>query len=199
LPETVEVSLGQAMSAYWIAFAKDHPSYEGMDVLEAENDGLMGALTWAHDHQQHEALLALAHALNRYWFVRGRIDDARLARPWALEAARAIEEPSEEYFALHELAVLKSKTGDIAGAQAGYEEALALARQLRDPSAERAELYALAVLKAQTGDVAGAQAGYEEALALARQLRDPSAEQAELHALAVLKAQTGEVAGGQAG
>ena len=47
----------------------------------------------------------------------------------------------------------RSKTGDVAGAQAGYEEALALARQLRDPSAEQAELHGLAELKRKMGDL----------------------------------------------
>ncbi len=199
LPATIAASLGQAMAAYWIAYAKEHPGYDGMDALAAENDGLMGALTWAHDHQQHETLLALAHSLSRYWFVRGRIDDARLARPWALEAAQATQNQRETHWTLHELALLKSITGDLVGAQSGFEEALALARQLGDPSAEQVELHGLAVLKLKTGDVAGAQAGYEEALALAQQLHDPSAEFAELHELAVLKSKIGDLVGAQSG
>ena len=94
--------------------------------------------------------------------------------------------------------MLKAQTGDVVGAQAGYEEALALARQLRDPSAERAELHGLAVLKAQTGDVVGAQAGFEEALALARQLRDPAAIAVELRNLGVLIGQNGQPERGRA-
>jgi tetratricopeptide (TPR) repeat protein len=199
LPEAGQTALGQAMAAYWITFAREHPGYEGMDALAEENDGLMAALTWAHDHQQHESLLALANALSHYWFVRGRIDDALLARPWALEAAQATQNQPDTRWALHELAVLKAQTGDVVGAQAGYEQALALARQLHDPAAERVELHGLAVLKSKTGDVVGAQAGFEQALALARQLHDPAAEQRELHELAVLKAQTGDVVGAQSG
>ena len=60
LPATNAASLGQAMMGYWITFAEEHPGYEGMDALADENDGLMTALTWAHDQQQHEALLALS-------------------------------------------------------------------------------------------------------------------------------------------
>ena len=115
LPATTAASLGQAMMGYWIAFAKEHPGYEGMDALADENDGLMSALTWAHNHQQHEALLALTHGLRQYWWVRGRRDDVRLTLPWAVVAAQALQSKAEEQAELHGLAVLKSETGDVVG------------------------------------------------------------------------------------
>ena len=191
--------LGDAMVTYWLEYAEAHPGYEGMDALEAEADGLMGALEWAHDNGRHKDLLATAHALNRFWFVRGRIDEARIIRPWALHSARAIGDLSEERWAAHELAVLDGKTGRLDEARAGFERALALAQQLHDPAAEQVEVHALAVLDSKTGRLDEARAGFERALALAQQLHDPSAEQAEVHALAVLDAQTGRLEEARAG
>ena len=54
----------------------------------------------------------------------------------ALALARQLRDPAAEFYESTRTGVLKAQTGDVAGAQAGYEEALALARQLRDPSAE---------------------------------------------------------------
>ena len=56
--------LGDAMVAFWLAYAKAHPGYEGMDALEAEAAGLMGALAWAHEQARHREVLGLAHALH---------------------------------------------------------------------------------------------------------------------------------------
>ena len=63
---------------YWITFAEEHPGYEGMDALADENDGLMTALTWAHDQQRHEALLALCLPST----VTGSCADVLMTRGW---------------------------------------------------------------------------------------------------------------------
>lgn len=189
-PEQQE-RLGAAMLAYWLEYAKAQPGYRGMDALEAEAPGLMGALAWAHDHAWHKEVLVLARALNRFWFVRGRIDDARRARPWALEAAVVLGDPKEEHWATHELAVLDGQTGRLAEARAGYERALALARQLGDQTAEQDELHALAGLDRKAGRLSEARVGYEYALRLARQLHNLAAERAALHGLALLDSMMG--------
>jgi tetratricopeptide (TPR) repeat protein len=194
----LEARLGEAMLAYWLAYARTHPGYEGMSALESEAPGLMGALEWAHDHERHRDVLALAYALNQYWSVRGRVDETRLARPWALDAAQALGDATAERITLHDLALFQGQTGHPAEARAGYDQALALARQLSDPAAEWVELHSLAVLDANQGKVA-ARAGFEQALALARQLGDPAAERADLHCLAALDAREGKWAVARAG
>lgn len=170
-PAATQNALGAAAFAYWLAFAEEHPGYDGMDALEEEAAGLMLALTWAHDHQRHADILALAHALNRFWFVRGRVAEARLARPWAVTAAKATGNRSELRWAYHELAVLASQTGDLAGARAGFAEALRLATALGDKRAMCGEIYSLAQLAERLEEK---ERGYNEALALAHELRDPA-------------------------
>src|SRR5262249_50250169 len=119
-----EGRLGDAMVAYWLTYARAHPGYEGMDALQDEAAGLLGAVTWAHAHARHRDLLALAYALNDFWFVRGRIDEARLARPWALDAAQALGDVRDQRFMQHKLAVFLFQTGHPAEARAGYDRAL---------------------------------------------------------------------------
>jgi tetratricopeptide (TPR) repeat protein len=191
-----EDTLGDAMLAYWLAYAKAHPSQNGndpagMDAQEAEAAGLMGALEWAHEHGHHWGLLALVHRLNWTWDVRGRRAEERRFWPWAVAAARAVSEKRELRFVLHELAVLDARTGRREEARAGHEEALRLARELQDRLAIQLETHHLAVLDADTGRREEARAGFEEALKLARELQDRGAIRREIHSLAVLNAQTG--------
>ncbi|HEX6798449.1 MAG TPA: NB-ARC domain-containing protein [Ktedonobacterales bacterium] len=197
-PAAVAYALRDAALAYWLAYAQAHPSYEGIDALEAEDEGLMGAAVLAHAHQQHTTLLALAHALSMYWEVRARVASERMVYPWALEAARAIHDETEERWALHQNALTDAQAGLIDSAQAQLQEALALARRLGDPRAERAELHGLAVLLAQTGHPAEAQAQYQEALALARRLDDPRALATELRNLGIFIGQRDEPERGRA-
>src|SRR5256885_2584987 len=149
LVEAHQGRLGDAMVAYWLEYAQAHPGYEGMGVMEVEVAGLMGALAWAHEKMRHQEVLGLARALSQIWLVRGWIDEARLARPWALEAASALGDQHEERWATNELAELNRQTGHLAEARVGFERALELARQLKDPAAEQAEVRELAELNRQ--------------------------------------------------
>lgn len=182
-PSTAQETLGSAAFSWWLDFAEDHPGYEGMAALEDEAEGLMLALTWAHDQQKHRDTLALADALSRFWFVRGRVADARIARPWALAAAEALGDPSESQWAYHELAVLARQTGDLAAARQGFEQALRLATELGDKSAMGTEIYSLAQI-AESEEAR--EEGYQTALALAQELSDPAMQSRILTALGVL-------------
>ncbi|HLW02283.1 MAG TPA: TIR domain-containing protein [Ktedonobacterales bacterium] len=199
LPKTQQEKLGDAMVDFWLAYARAHPDYEGMDALEAEAAGLMGALSWAHERARHRNILRLVQALRQAWSVRGRRNESRLACFWALEGAKALDDKKGELWAAHELAVVDWQTGRLAEARVGYEHALELARQLGDRSAERVEVHSLALLDRQTGRQAEARAGYERALELARQLGDLSAERVEVHSLAVLDWYTGRLSEARAG
>lgn len=184
-PEQERDALGAACAAWWLDYARAHPGYDGMGALEAEAAGLMGAITWAHARARHHTLLDLARALSRAWSARGRREDERLFRPWAVEAARALGDGSELRIALHELAASSARAGRIHQARAGFEQALAQARELSDPSAIQLETYELALCEGQTGRGAEARAGYGEALRLARQLDDKPATAKALMRLGV--------------
>jgi tetratricopeptide (TPR) repeat protein len=191
--------LGDALVAHWLAYARAHPGYAGMDALEAEAEGLMGALAWAHAQARNQEVLGLTHALHRFWLVRGREGDAQRAVPWVQEAATALGDLSQERWALHELAEWDYKRGRLEEMRSHTETALKLAHQLGDRAAEREEVHNLAVLDHQTGRLVEARAGYEQALALARQVGDPAAEREEVHSLAVLDGQTGRLVEARAG
>ncbi|HEV2238482.1 MAG TPA: hypothetical protein VGR57_17625, partial [Ktedonobacterales bacterium] len=197
LPETDQ--LGAAMVEYWIGFAKAHNGYKGMNTLDAELSGLMGAAQWAHERGLDAKVIELGYALNRYLFVRGRIVEARRVLPWALEGARSLGEPETERFMCHELAVLDARTGHPDAARAGYNRALEMARQLQNLAAEQVEVHSLAVLDAETGHIEAARTGFEHGMELARQLQNLAAERAEVHGLAVLDARAGHLEAARAG
>jgi tetratricopeptide (TPR) repeat protein len=191
MPGAQQERLGKVMLTYWSAFAEAHPGDEGIDALEAEAEGLLGALAWAHDHARHRDLLALADAIGTAWDARARREEELRIYTWAVQAAQALKKPIWQRWAAHQLATTQRELGQLAEAYAGYEQALTLAKQLGDLAAERVETHALAALYRQAGRRAESRAGYERALALARQLGDLAAEREEVHGLAVLDMQIG--------
>ncbi|HLV98519.1 MAG TPA: NB-ARC domain-containing protein [Ktedonobacterales bacterium] len=193
LPAEQVESLGAAVLVFWLAYIEAHPGYEGMDTLEVEAPGLLSAVAWAHNHALHSMVLNLASKLSRFWFARSRIDDAKKALPWALEAAQALNDLEAERWATHEQAELDRRLGQLKEARAGFDRTLELAHMLSNPAAEEIALHQIALLDVRTGRLTEARAGYERALALARQLGDLAAEQQELHGLAVLDARTGHL------
>ncbi len=192
-------ALGEAAFTYWLTYAQAHPGYEGMDALEAEARGLMGALTWAHDHARHRKLLALAHALGTAWNIRGRRAEELRTYEWAVAATQALDDAREQLWAAHQQAATYSQLGRLAEARAGHERALAFARQLGRRRDEADELHGLAVLDGQTGRLTKARAGYARALALAQQLGNPDAEAIERMNLGVFMAgRENDLQGGRA-
>lgn len=203
LQQQIQDRLGEAMLAFWTTYAQAHLGPEGMDALEAEAPGLIGAIQWAYEQRRWKAVLDLAFALNPAWHARGRRADEEQFRPWAVEAARELGDWEALRFMLHELAVLDAETGNYRQARSNYLEALPLAHQLHDKAAIQAELHGLAVLdfKAHRRDHDHrseakktrelVQGGLETALELARELDDKARIQTELHSLALLDADDG--------
>jgi tetratricopeptide (TPR) repeat protein len=179
---------------YYLAFAWDHQAEKDMDALEAEITGLIGAAAWTHQHQRHQDVLRLARALNQFLHVRGRIDEARKLRPWAMEAATAQDSKTEELWAVQQLAMLDGRSGRPTEARAGFARALTLARELGDPSAERSALRELGLLSQKYGQFGKARSDYQRALALAERLGDLEALRTSVHDLAVLDGLSGRTA-----
>ncbi|MGH2486333.1 MAG: hypothetical protein ACRDHE_09995, partial [Ktedonobacterales bacterium] len=99
LPTETQRALGAALATYWLAYAKAHPDYEGMDALEAEAENLMGALAWARDHGVHRLVMAFANAIWLAWSVRGRRREQRINYSAAVGAATALGDKSEQRWA----------------------------------------------------------------------------------------------------
>lgn len=179
---------------HYLAFARDHQAEKDMTALEVEIAGLMSAVAWAHDHQRHQDVLELARALSQFLFVRGRIDEARLVRLRAVQAAAALGSKNDALWAAQQLAMLDGRTGRRAEARAGFADALKLARELGDLSAERSARREMGLLSQKNGQFAEARTEYEWALTLAEGLNDPRALFAAVLDLAVVNRLSGRPA-----
>jgi len=193
VPLAIQDKLGAAAFAYWLDYAQGHAHNHNIDALETEADGLLLALAWAHDHEKHEAVLAMAHALMIAWDVRGRRREELEIYAWCVQAANALGNIVEQRWATHQLAVTRSKTRDFQGARAEFTRALQLATQLDETWAIHLATHELALLAAQTGDTQHASQGIEQALRLAYELDDQRAIRTHTHELAVLAANTGKL------
>jgi tetratricopeptide (TPR) repeat protein len=179
---------------HYLAFARDHQAEKDLTALEAEIAGFMGAVAWANDHQRHHDVLELARALSQFLFVRGHVDEARLVRLRAVQAASALDSTNDALWAAHQLAMLDGRTGRPVEARAGFGDALKLARELGDLSAERSARREMGLLSQKNGQFAEARTEYEQALTLAERLNDPKALFAAVLDLAVVNRLTGRTA-----
>ena len=128
-----QARLGDAMVAFWLAYARAHPGYAGIDALEAEAAGLLGALAWAHEEARHREVLGLAKAILRTWNVRGRRDEELQLYAWSERAAQELGDVLEQRWAAHQLSATLGQTGRLAEARAGYERALAFGAAVGRP------------------------------------------------------------------
>ena len=191
LSAALQARLGIAMAVYWLSYASAHPGDAGMDALEAEASGLMGAAAWAQEQARYRIVLNLAQALRHVWHVRGWRDEEFRLFTWASKAAQKLGDLREQRWATHQLGIIQHRLGHLQEAQASYERALTLAWQVGDLIAERDEVYALALLDQQKERLSAARVGHEQALLLARQSGDLAAEWEGVHALALLDTQVG--------
>lgn len=185
LPAAQRERLGEAMMSYWLEFARTNADLTGLDAMAGEVMGLMGAVMWTREQGRHQEFLALVRALSRFLFGRGRIDEARLVRPWAVEAAQAINDPAELRWSVHERALLEARQGQMLQARDSFERAIGFAQASEDLAAERLEVHALALAYSVLGQHEAARDKLERALQLARQRGDVMAEWMDVHALAM--------------
>jgi hypothetical protein len=93
--------LGEAMFDYWLDYAQQHSTPEWFNALEAESAGLLGALAWAHEQEQHQRLLALVKILAKAWRMRGRRTEEIQMLHWTEQAAQALDDAQAVRWALH--------------------------------------------------------------------------------------------------
>jgi hypothetical protein len=87
--EEARNAAGDAMTAWWLDFARSHPGHSGATDLVAEAAGLMGAIALARDHQRHQTVYDLIDVVRPAWRAFGPASDDRYQR-WSDEAARAL-------------------------------------------------------------------------------------------------------------
>ncbi|MGY1709299.1 hypothetical protein ACI8AC_07275 [Geodermatophilus sp. SYSU D00758] len=104
LAERVEPELSGAEQSRWL------------DLLDAEHDNLRAALAEEHGRTDHDAVLRLAVALRRFWYVRGHLREGRRWLQAALTACSSAPPPLRGA-ALEALGHIAVKQGDIAAAE----------------------------------------------------------------------------------
>lgn len=197
LPLEVQERIGDAVLAFWIRYSKEQVDVHEYVVLEADADCLMGALAWGHAHGRSRPLLSLVRLLAAPWKLRGRRDDeARMFR-WACDAASAIGDPRQEWWATQRLAVVDAYQGRMDDARAGFTRALALAQATGSHEAERDTIHEVAILDQLQGRLADAYEHFQQALSLDRELSTVAGEREELHGLGRLAAVEGAALQGE--
>jgi predicted ATPase/class 3 adenylate cyclase len=165
--------------------------------LEAEQDNLRTALSWAIEQTDAPTALRLTANLWKFWMVRSRQSEGR---DW-LERSLAIPSnaPSDARFeALFAAGLFARQQGDYRRAVVWGEEGLELAHTLGNPFHSARALSLLGLVAQDQGDPGRARPLFEEALALVRKAHDARAEAMILNNLGDAMAAEGDLQGAQA-
>jgi predicted ATPase/DNA-binding XRE family transcriptional regulator len=114
-----------------------------LDLLETENDNLRAALSWTVERGHDEVGLRLSVALQRFWSVRGYLEEGRR---WLESALSACPSPklSVQAQALHGIGRMALEQGDRTLADRVLQESLVLRQSLDDKGGMAASLQGLA-------------------------------------------------------
>jgi non-specific serine/threonine protein kinase len=165
------------------------------EVLEAENENLLAALSWCGKTAGGgEKGLRLAAAVYRFWSARGHYALGRRALIEALARPRSDGDSAARAKALVRGAGLALAEGDHAAARALIEESLGLYRELGDQKGAARALTGLATVEAYAGDYAASRRYGEECLATYRALGAKRAIGVTLHNLGFLGLAEGDPA-----
>jgi tetratricopeptide (TPR) repeat protein len=172
LAESAEIALEGPEQAVWL------------EILDAEQDNLRGALDWAVVHEVGDRGLRMAASLWRYWEVRGflsegvsRLEDF-LSSGTAPAALRAK--------ALMSAGILAQNQLDHDRARAFYEDALAIHRSLGDRLGVAAALNGLGNVAVGEGDLQAAEVLFQQNLSTSREIGDTRMIAASLMNLGVV-------------
>jgi predicted ATPase/class 3 adenylate cyclase len=180
----------------FVALAEDaevplrYDSREWLDRLEADYANLRAALDSLEAMGDTQAVLGMAGAIWRYWFLRGHPVEGRRRLESALAADRR-PTPARAR-ALIGATVLTFNLGDVPDARPWAEEALALHRELGDDWGTALALNGLGGQCVEEGDPGRAVPLLEEALERFRDLGDRNMALMTLSNLAWAHAELGE-------
>jgi predicted ATPase/class 3 adenylate cyclase/Tfp pilus assembly protein PilF len=186
-----------------------------LERLEAEHDNLRAAREWClsdkdeggppRGHPKDESdplhpssfilppfVLRLVRALERFWIMRGTLSEGR---EWLRELLERGSTPAAvRAEACVEAGQFAHYQGDLAAAQALYEEGVTLFRQLDDKPRLAWALNGLGEVTNSRGDHAAARPLYEEGLALFREVGNDGGIASALYRLAGLAREEGDPA-----
>ncbi|HET7676745.1 MAG TPA: adenylate/guanylate cyclase domain-containing protein [Candidatus Limnocylindrales bacterium] len=135
---------------------------QALERLAADHDNLRAALDRLTGSRQTQAVLQMAGALTRFWYLRGHITEGRER----LEAALAGDDAptATRARALNGASVMAINAGDIEAARRFAEEARDLWRALGDPWGEAYAGMMIGNATNDAGDPAGAKTLFEQAV-----------------------------------
>jgi predicted ATPase/class 3 adenylate cyclase len=147
-----------------------------LEVLEIEHDNLRGALTWCLEQaattEGCEKGLRLGRALQRFWSIRGYVNEGRERLTDLLALPGAQEPTPARAMALRAAGNLAHLQGDYASTRSLLEESLTLFKEWGDSSGIAACLDILGNVACQQAHHDAARLLHEKALVLYRELGD---------------------------
>lgn len=144
--------------------------------LDAELDNIRAALAWCRDEttadfETIETGLQLAANLDRFWLMRGYLNEGRDF--YANLLARWGDTPTvAQAEALSAAAVIAREQGNYTGSRTLAEQSLAVWRKIGDPQGIARGLNNAAIAAKDTDDISAARSLYGESLALYDELGD---------------------------
>ncbi len=144
-----------------------------LDRLALDYDNFRAAFDWAQANAEAKRALCLGSAFWRFWQMRGQLREGRMRMDAVLAMPTTHEFPKERALALEAAGGIAYWQGDMAYAQAAYDECLALIREHGDERALANAIYndAFPAMVIRT-DVPRALAALEEALPIFKRLGD---------------------------
>jgi predicted ATPase/class 3 adenylate cyclase len=152
---------------FFVAFAEEtEPRIradprESLERLSPEHDNFRAALDWLTSARETQLVLRLAGALQRFWYHRGHLAEARRRLEDAL-AADTDPTPARAY-AAHGAALMALELGDIPATRRWAEEALAIAGDLGEAWLTALSTLMLAQVLREERDLERAHALYADA------------------------------------
>jgi len=161
--------------------------------LEAENDNLRAALDRCLGTSPNAQLaLAMAGALGRYWFVRGRWSEGHALLSEILARPDACQRTSARATALNWTGWLAHWQGDFEQAQTLAEEGLSIWQEVGNSLGMAQALNNLGAVAQRRGDYVKSRQCHEKSLAIRREMGDQRAIAVSLHNLGELYLTLGE-------
>jgi tetratricopeptide (TPR) repeat protein len=161
-----------------------------LDLLEIDQDNLRAALSWTIERMHDETGLRFSLALQRFWSVRGYLEEGRRWLETALSAC-PFPEPSIRARALHGIGRMALEQGDRMPADRVLQESLALRRGLDDKGGMAASLQGLAEAALWERDYERAALLCGESVTLRREIDDKQGLATSLNISGLVQTQKG--------
>jgi predicted ATPase/DNA-binding NarL/FixJ family response regulator len=144
---------------------------EWLNRIDQELGNLRAAVEWSLAHGRAETAASISSPLLRFWFIRGRLSEARKLHEQVLAARDTLHAPTLARV-LESAGSAAAHLGDGERAQEWLGESLSMFRQLGDMAGIARALNMLGISANVHGDYERATALWEESLALRQELGD---------------------------